>query len=169
MIFGITSAPSTIRFGLQLGELPAQTGTAARCGALVPDDVAGEVDEDRREGRATCPAGRLSDGRGRHSAPSFRNDPSSDRSAMPSAGLATCQRRPQTVKRDALEEGMLSQRHVTTRRLSSARISADSGSPKPPRGCKTVRNGLDNGCSAGTISRVVHGRPRRDGQMANPE
>ena len=47
----------------QHGELPAAGGAATLGAALVVDDAAGETDQDRGEGCAAFPEGRLSDGR----------------------------------------------------------------------------------------------------------
>ena len=48
--------------GLQPGQLPAAGGVAPGGASLDFDDVAGEIDQDRGEGRAACAAGGVSDG-----------------------------------------------------------------------------------------------------------
>src|SRR5664280_2461571 len=61
---GQPSAAATVRAGLQPGQLPAPGGAAASGASLDLDDVAGEIDQDRREGRAPCPADNFPDGGG---------------------------------------------------------------------------------------------------------
>ena len=54
---GPPGAAATVRAGLQPGQLPAAGGAS-----LAYDDVTGETDQDRGEGRAPCTAGGVSDG-----------------------------------------------------------------------------------------------------------
>ena len=59
---GQSGAAATVRAGLQPGQLPAAGGAAASGASLDTDDVAGEIDQDRGEGRAPFREDRLPDG-----------------------------------------------------------------------------------------------------------
>src|SRR5271170_40183 len=59
---GQPGAAATVRVGLQSGQLPAAGGAAPSGASLDIDDVAGETDQDRGEGRASFPEDRLADG-----------------------------------------------------------------------------------------------------------
>src|SRR5450759_4930992 len=61
---GQPGATATVRAGLQPGQLPAAGGIAQSSSTLDVDDVAGETDQDRGEGRAPFPEDRLPDGGG---------------------------------------------------------------------------------------------------------
>src|ERR1035437_6021849 len=61
---GQRGAAATVRAGLQSGQLSSTGGAAAIGASLDIDDVAGETDQDRGEGRAPFPAGSLPDGGG---------------------------------------------------------------------------------------------------------
>ena len=61
---GQPGAAATVRVGVQPGQLPAASRVAPSSASLDVDDVAGETDQDRGEGRAPCPAGGLPDGGG---------------------------------------------------------------------------------------------------------
>ena len=62
MLCGQPSAAATVRAGLQSGQLPTAGGDAASGASLDTDDVAGEIDQDRGEGRAPFPEDSLPDG-----------------------------------------------------------------------------------------------------------
>jgi len=57
-------AAAIVRVGVQPGQLPAASCVAPSGASLDVDDVSGESDQDRGEGRAPCPAGGLPDGGG---------------------------------------------------------------------------------------------------------
>ena len=59
---GQSGAAATVRVGLQLGQLPAAGGAAPGGASPDVDDVAGGIDQDRGEGRASFPAGDLPNG-----------------------------------------------------------------------------------------------------------
>ena len=59
---GQPGAAATVRAGLQPGQLPAAGGAAPSGASLDVDDVAGEIDQDRGEGRAPFPEDDLPDG-----------------------------------------------------------------------------------------------------------
>jgi hypothetical protein len=59
---GQPSAAATVRAGLQPGQFPASDGAAPSGASLDLDDIAGETDQDRGQGRAPFPADRLPDG-----------------------------------------------------------------------------------------------------------
>jgi hypothetical protein len=61
---GQSDAFATVRLGLQPGELPATTGTASRCRALVANDTAREAGEDRSQGDAARQVRHIPTGRG---------------------------------------------------------------------------------------------------------
>src|ERR1039458_10271721 len=61
---GQPSAVATVRAGLQHGQLPAAGGAAQSGSSLEFDDIAGEIDQDRGEGRAPFPEDSLPDGGG---------------------------------------------------------------------------------------------------------
>ena len=65
---GQSGAAATVRAGLQPEQFPASDGAAPSGASLDVDDVAGETDQDRSEGRAPFPADRLPDGGGGGSA-----------------------------------------------------------------------------------------------------
>ena len=69
---------ATVRPGLQPGQLPATIGPAAGREALVADDLAGEVDQDRGEGGLDGPLRGLSDGGGGSPAWAVPGDPRTD-------------------------------------------------------------------------------------------
>src|ERR1700678_3169234 len=61
---GQPGAAATVRAGLQSGQFSAAGGIAPVSASLDVDDVAGETDQDRGEGRAPFPADHLPDGGG---------------------------------------------------------------------------------------------------------
>ena len=67
--------------GVQFGEFCSSACTAAEHPALVPDDIAGETHQDRRQGRATCGVCHLPVGRGGRPTATVRPDPGQDRTA----------------------------------------------------------------------------------------
>jgi hypothetical protein len=68
MLCGQPGEAATVRAGLQSGQLPTAGGAAASGASLDTDDVAGETDQDRGEGRAPFREDRLPDGGGGGSA-----------------------------------------------------------------------------------------------------
>ena len=59
---GQPGAAAPVRISLQPGQLPAAGDIAQSSSTLGVDNVAGEIDQDRGEGRAPFPAGGVSDG-----------------------------------------------------------------------------------------------------------
>ena len=76
--------------GLQSRQFPAHAGDARADQGLVADQLEGEADQDRREGREPRPLCRLPDGRGRHPTANVPGDFAADRGTT--AAAATCAR-----------------------------------------------------------------------------
>jgi len=80
-----SGAPSTVRAGIQPGELPASFGAAKGGEALVADDAAGEAHQDRGEGRHARAVRYLPASRGRRTPMALPGHPGTY-SAAPTAG-----------------------------------------------------------------------------------
>ena len=136
--------------------LPAAVGLAPRGEALVLDDAAGEVHQDRGEGCVRCPVRGLSDGGGGNSGWAVPGDPGTDPSAMPvgsGAGMTS-------IGTEAVGDSA-GRRRGFAPGDSEARLDADnrkSPAQPGPDGCSWPGKGLVDAQSESTIT--VRG-PRR--------
>jgi len=73
-----SGAAATVRVGLQPGQFPATTGSAAACPALVADDAPRKADQDRGEDRASRALCDVSDGGSSDSPRAVPGDPATD-------------------------------------------------------------------------------------------
>ena len=81
--------PSSVaRAGLQSRQLHADAGDAEDRGAVVADQPAGKIDQDRREGRQPRPLRYVSDGRGSGTATDVRGYPLAHRAAAVTASTS---------------------------------------------------------------------------------
>ena len=71
--------------GLEPRQLHANPGDARASGAVIPDEFAGEADQDLRRGGQPRPLRHVPDGRGSGAAADVQRDPDADR---PAAGAA---------------------------------------------------------------------------------
>ena len=73
-----SGATATVRAGVQPGQLPAAIRTAGERQTLDAHDAARQVDQDRREGRTSCPVRDISTGGGSRPASFVPSDPGAD-------------------------------------------------------------------------------------------
>jgi hypothetical protein len=95
-------SPSAPCAGLQPRQLHANPGDARGSGAVVPDEFAGEADQDRRQGRQPRPLRHVPDGRGRGAATDVPRHPAADR---PTAGTADASMRGAAIRNGADNSG----------------------------------------------------------------